>query len=702
MKTEEIRNYLVGKGLEPRSSGKELIAKCPFCDKDRHFYVSSETGQFQCKRCGEEGNMVTLAKYFGDDPKPFFDTRTGMARTKPKIAMSRVSVDLIDKCHKELPRHIRSYLNSRGLSDDTINRYKLGYSSFYERNWITIPVFDAGGDPLLLKLRRDPDDKDNKNKFKFYPLGSKATIYGWENLANNEELIVVCEGEFDRLVLEANGIPAITSTGGAGTFKEEWLDSFTKLKQVYICFDKDEAGDKGAERLAKMLADKFPEMLVYKIPLPEMEQGKDITDYFVGLSGNPDKFMFDLPVLVAGKKPIDVSKFKEIGTAELAETLELTIKRDNENKIATFLCELSAYTEDAQFNISFNAPSSTGKSYIPTEIARLFPKEDVIELGQCSPTAFFHDVGKFDKERKGYIVDLSRKVLIFLDQPHAMLLERLRPLLSHDQKEMQLKITDKSQRHGLRTKTVFLKGYPAVIFCSAGLKIDEQEATRFLLLSPETSQEKIRESIQTRIKKEADSSAYRKWLDGNADRLLLKERIEAIKREGISDVKVGSPERISDIFKKKKFVKPRHSRDVGRLMSLIKALALLNLWFREREGDVIVANDDDLDEALRIWETLSESQEMNLPPFVLQLYRSVILPVFAEKNGGRTEGFEEVTGKIGVNRQEIAKKHQEVTGTLLADWQLRQQIIPMLETAGLIYQEPDQTDKRKMLIYPTT
>ena len=33
--------------------------------------------------------------------------------------------------------------------------------------------------------------------------------------------------------------------------------------------------------------------------------------------------------------------------------------------------------------------------------------------------------------------------------------------------------------------------------------------------------------------------------------------------------------------------------------------------------------------------------------------------------------------------------------------QLRQQIIPVLETAGLIYQEQDKNDKRKILIFPT-
>ena len=78
------------------------------------------------------------------------------------------------------------------------------------------------------------------------------------------------------------------------------------------------------------------------------------------------------------------------------------------------------------------------------------------------------------------------------------------------------------------------------------------------------------------------------------------------------------------------------------------------------------------------------------------------MPAYNEKNAGRAEGFEEVTGKIGLSRQDILQKHYKVYGRHLADWQLRQQIIPMLETAGLITQEPDPNDKRKMLVYPTT
>jgi hypothetical protein len=56
--------------------------------------------------------------------------------------------------------------------------------------------------------------------------------------------------------------------------------------------------------------------------------------------------------------------------------------------------------------------------------------------------------------------------------------------------------------------------------------------------------------------------------------------------------------------------------------------------------------------------------------------------------------------KEGIGRQEIIQKHYEVYGRMLDNEQLRQQILPMLETSGLIYQEPHATDKRKVLVYP--
>ena len=398
--------------------------------------------------------------------------------------------------------------------------------------------------------------------------------------------------------------------------------------------------------------------------------------------------------------------FKPLSAEELTKILGLTIKQDEINKLVTFLCELSSYTDNAQFNISYNAPSSSGKSYIPTEIARLFPEEDVMEVGYCSPTAFFHDTGTYNKEERTFTVDLSHKILIFLDQPHMMLMQHLRPLLSHDRKEIRIKITDKKEKFGLKTKNIILRGYPAVIFCTAGLKIDEQEATRFLLLSPEINQEKIRAGVSQIIRKEADNLKFSVWLNADTDRKLLKERIAAIKQAGIEEIKI-DPELQSVIEKRflngNKILKPRHQRDIKRLLSLIKLFAVLNCWWRNQQGSTITATERDVQEAFKVWDSISESQELNLPPYIYSLYKEVILPAFDEKNRVvKSIILDNEEPKLeGITRQDISKHHQKVYGRYLPEWQLRQQIIPMLELSGLIYQEPDPNDRRKVLIYPT-
>jgi hypothetical protein len=693
LKDITIRDYLTQKSIPFRESAGELVTKCLFsnCDEDSrgneaHLYFNPETSQYDCKKCGAKGNLQTLAKHFGDFTE------------KPK-AGAGFNVDLVEKCHSELPEHIRKYLNARGITDTVIDAYKLGYGQFYRKQWITIPIKDLYGNYSFFKLRQDPDHGSEKIT---YPKGIEAQLYDWENLTKPNYRVLICEGELDRLLLESQKISAITSTHGAGTFKEEWVEKLNKnqeIKEVYICFDNDEAGRKGAERVAKMVEKVGYQTFIITLP-QEVGAGGDITDYFTKFNGSSD----DLFGKYAKPYPerIDTSQFEELSPEKLIETLGLTIKYDEENKLATFLCELTAYTESAQFNISYNAPSSTGKSYIPTEIARLFPQEDVMEIAYCSPTAFFHDVGEYDKEKNQHLVDLSHKVLIFLDQPHNDLLARLRPLLSHDKKEITLKITDKNQKAGLRTKNVLLRGYPSVIFCTAGLHIDEQEATRFLLLSPEVSQNKIREGITATIRKEADSDGFKSWLNEDPDRALLKERIRAIKLEGITEINISDSERIEEKFLgDSKTLKPRHQRDIKRLLALVKAFALLNVWWRERNGSVITANSDDIEAAFALWDKISTSQELNLPPYIYNLYTEIILAAWNEKNDYAGELASEFNGTVGITRQEVLAKHYAVYGRMLDNNQLRQQILPMLETAGLIFQEQDLNDKRKMLIYPS-
>ncbi|MBU0569359.1 toprim domain-containing protein, partial [Patescibacteria group bacterium] len=441
------KEYLDRKGIAYRENGQELITHCLFndCDQDSrgneaHLYINSQTGQFECKKCSERGNLITLARYLGDHWRDVvIKPKSPKPASKNKAKFDACA---IETCHKTLPDDVRTYLKTRAICEAVVDECKLGWGNFYNKYWITIPIKDIYGNFCFFKLRQDPNEGNEKIT---YPKGIEAQIYDWESLNKIDDKLVICEGEMDRLALHSQNINAITSTHGAMTFKQEWCDKIPNNKKIYICFDNDETGRKGTERVAKMLHNGKRKIHIITLP-PEVGDGGDITDYLTKLKGKPE----DLFTKYAKPYPekIDTSQFKPLSSQDLLKILGLTIKQDEENKIVTFLCELSAYTENAQFNISYNAPSSTGKSYIPTEIARLFPQEDVLELAYCSPTAFFHDVGKHDKEMKGYTVDLSRKILIFLDQPHNELLARLRPLLSHDKKEIMLKITDKSQKFG--------------------------------------------------------------------------------------------------------------------------------------------------------------------------------------------------------------------------------------------------------------
>ena len=286
-----------------------------------------------------------------------------------------------------------------------------------------------------------------------------------------------------------------------------------------------------------------------------------------------------------------------------------------------------------------------------------------------------------------------------------MLLEHLRPLLSHDEKEIKVRITDKQQKHGLRAKKIILRGYPAVTFCSAGLKMDEQEATRFLLLSPEITQEKIREGVLESLKKASDRDAYWDYTELNVPRSQLKGRIQAIKDSEIVDIRITSEDQeyIKERFLSSvSMLKPRHQRDIKRLVSISKIFALLNIGQRKNEGFNIVAERSDIEEAFTIWEKISVSQELNIPPYVYRLYQDIILSVFREKNSDRSQDFVDITGLLGVTRQEILNEHYKVYGRMMDTISLRQQILPMLTQAGLITEEQDPNDKRARLVYPNT
>jgi DNA primase len=66
------------------------------------------------------------------------------------------------------------------------------------------------------------------------------------------EVVVLTEGELDALVLQTLGFHAMSSTGGAGTWRQEWSELLQENHRVIIAYDADEAGVRGALKVASM------------------------------------------------------------------------------------------------------------------------------------------------------------------------------------------------------------------------------------------------------------------------------------------------------------------------------------------------------------------------------------------------------------------------------------------------------------------
>jgi hypothetical protein len=389
---------------------------------------------------------------------------------------------------------------------------------------------------------------------------------------------------------------------------------------------------------------------------------------------------------------------KEVSWDETAEILSTSIKKDKPTKLITFSGMVLTQTNEDQVNVGYQAESSSGKSYVALEIASYFPKEEVLEIASASPTAFFHDSGQWDKEKHELTVDLRHKILIFIDMPSYELLQRLRPILSHDKPELRYMITDKSQKHGLRTKNVIIKGPPSVFFCTTKLDPDEQERTRMLLLSPETSQSKLFESLELSSLRRGNFEAYRKQITEDPRRAWLAKRIHGIRGWAIREVILPQDGRtvFERFIQEHPYLQARHQRDFPRIFSFIKAHALLNCFNREKlSEDTILANEKDIDAGFALYKEIERSNELGLSPYIHAMYEDVIEPLLRKLiRDSEGESIE------GISKEQILKRHYEIRHKPLSPDTLKS-ILLQLESVGLVKQEPDPADRRRTRVYPT-
>lgn len=213
----------------------------------------------------------------GLDIKPLPAVTTRPAPPKPKLTLS---MSAVQEWHDTMPASRRWYWTQRGLTDETIDRFLLGWDG--EKNAYTIPAIYRNV-PFAVKLRNTPErlsqaqdayDREfsrlraNHSEWtddqiakqcptippKYYGItGNRAGIFNADALWTAHD-VVVCEGEIDAMLLCQVGYNAVSSTGGAGTWKPEWAKLFAAVRSIIILYDNDAAGRDGALKVRATLA----------------------------------------------------------------------------------------------------------------------------------------------------------------------------------------------------------------------------------------------------------------------------------------------------------------------------------------------------------------------------------------------------------------------------------------------------------------
>lgn len=207
--------------LEYTQGESQARAACPFCGRKGKFYASAETGMWDCKVCGESGNLHTFL-----------------------FRASKVNQEGL------FGKALRDLCASRGLSAATLRRWGVGWDG----KQYTIPMPSFENAKSLVDLRR-------------YHIGGKSIatpscksgVLGARLLQDRTSGVVyIMEGEWDTMAMDeclrANNVSNTPVVGvcGAGVFKPEWSSLFEN-RNIVMCYDNDDAGVSGTRRTGVIL-----------------------------------------------------------------------------------------------------------------------------------------------------------------------------------------------------------------------------------------------------------------------------------------------------------------------------------------------------------------------------------------------------------------------------------------------------------------
>ena len=255
--------------------GDRLWWPCPFHDDKNPSFTMDDTGRmWKCYGCGKWGDAAELvmqvygigfveAKNWinGHQGGIAKDIKKAPSQRRARTAgMSEVNALFIAEGSAKyiwwpdkINVPILDYLHRRGLTDDTIRANRLGvtgrigiaFGVWGNPHGITIPWFEDNR-LTLLKLRQFDEGVSKYREL----YRSSPTIYPSPALIVPDRPLVVCEGEFDALLLgqELAGLAAVITLGSAASRPNNDILAKTRIaSRLFLGHHADDAGDLSAK-----------------------------------------------------------------------------------------------------------------------------------------------------------------------------------------------------------------------------------------------------------------------------------------------------------------------------------------------------------------------------------------------------------------------------------------------------------------------
>ena len=322
--------------------GRNFVGLCPFHgEKTPSFNVYPQSNSFYCFGCGVGGDIITFVEkienldYF--EAVKFLAQKAGiqmpennkkeqeLSNIKMRIfEVNRESARFFHKClYSEKGKAALEYLRKRGLSEQIIKKFGLGYSPnsryelvsylkskgfkyeemvnanlAYARNGANVsarffdrvmfPIIDLRGNVIAFGGRIMSDQKPKY-------LNTSDTLAFKKSLnlfslnfakADNEGILILVEGYMDVIALYQAGFKNAVATLGTALTAEQARIMSRYAKEVVICYDSDEAGQKAASRAIDLLRPTGVLIKVISVP-----NGKD-PDEFIRSYGKDGAFRF--------------------------------------------------------------------------------------------------------------------------------------------------------------------------------------------------------------------------------------------------------------------------------------------------------------------------------------------------------------------------------------------------------------------------